>query len=94
MLLTISYSDSAYSITRYSRREHDSTIILEFQHIFVYFIHINKIKFTYDKLETVKFGSSIFENLLNISGSPIRVPSKSINTISHFGMKIYPIKHI
>ena len=28
---------------------------------FVYYIHMNKIKFTYDKLESIKFGFNIFD---------------------------------
>ena len=34
-------------------------MILEFQHILLFYIHMNNIKFTYVKLESVKIGFSI-----------------------------------
>ena len=55
MLLTISYLESAYPITLAV----DYFVISTY--LCLLYININKIKFTYEKLETVKFGFSILD---------------------------------
>ena len=59
MVLTISYSESACPITLVKPLKeslYDYFVILVY---FVYFIHINNNKFTYDKFISGKFGFSI-----------------------------------
>ena len=62
MLLTISYSESAYPITPV---ESLKVNLYDYIGISAYFcllyIHINNNKFTYDKFKSAKFGFSILD---------------------------------
>ena len=61
MLLTISYSESAYPITPLEPLKATLYDYFVTSLYFVYFtyIHINDIKFTNDRFKTAKFGFSI-----------------------------------
>ena len=53
MLLTTSYSESAYPIIPVEN--------FEFLYIFLLYIHINNNRFTYDKFKSPKFGFNILD---------------------------------
>ena len=50
-------------MTCYSRRVHVSTIIFYFNIFCLFYIHIIKILFTHNKLETVKMEFNVFDML-------------------------------